>query len=81
MIEKRRDHHQSFFGGGLVLYQIFRPTFFADTTPLNLRKKWMENPRKRHLFYNPDSSITYMPTTLSLKGVVVANAEENIKSP
>jgi hypothetical protein len=21
-----------FFGGGLVLYQIFRPSFFADTT-------------------------------------------------
>ena len=42
MIAKRRDHPQSFFRGGLVLYQIFRSTLFADTTPLtrNFRKKF-----------------------------------------
>jgi hypothetical protein len=33
-IKKLRDYQQSFFGAGLVLYQIFRIIFFAATLPL-----------------------------------------------
>ena len=35
MIEKRRDHHQSFFLGWFSTLSDFQANFFAETTPLN----------------------------------------------
>ena len=57
MIEKRRDHHQSFFFGWFSTLSDFQANFFAETTPLNnlnltsfkkfsIRKKFSELKKK-----------------------------------
>jgi hypothetical protein len=39
MIEKRRDHHQSFFWGWFSTISDFQANFFCGHYPLNVSKK------------------------------------------